>query len=223
MRAGQPAADLRSSPRPTAASHLAVVATHSSDVRGDKEFLFLTPQHANNTRYPDFTLHRARRDSRRSGYAGRSPRRTSHVYGPGAPAIDGSNGTNVRRAASVFAGAEPKGRTYRLSNVSAIERIGRRTALPGCREPNVSASDVPPGAARWRPGAPRARAWRGNVMRGKRAMRLRMCDPADVRPDTPDRTTVQANVMSHPAIRTHHERSPKTQKSQRSDRLMELP
>ena len=142
-----------------------------------------------------------------------------HVYGPGAPAIDGSNGTNVRRAASVFAGAEPKGRTYRLSNVSAIERIGRRTALPGCREPNVSASDVPPGAARWRPGAPRARAWRGNVMRGKRAMRLRMCDPADVRPDTPDRTrSRQTHVPS-----ATHASSPKTQPSQRSDRLMELP
>ena len=132
-----------------------------------------------------------------AGMRGGRPRRTTRIRPGRAGRIGGSNGTNVRRAASVFAGAEPKGRTYRLSNVSAIERIGRRTALPGCREPNVSASDVPPGAARWRPGAPRARAWRGNVMRGKRAMRLRMCDPADVRPDTP---TARRSRQTHGPI-----------------------
>ena len=191
MRAGQPAADLRSSPRPTAASHLAVVATHSSDVRGDKEFLFLTPQHANNTRYPDFTLHRARRDSRRSGYAGRSPRRTTRIR----PGRAGDRW--IERDERTPRGFGLRGGRTEGPNVSTIERIGYRTyrsadgAAPAAGSRTVSASDVPPGAARWRPGAPRARAWRGNVMRGKRAMRLRMCDPADVRPDTPtsDRTT----------------------------------
>ena len=201
MRAGQPAADLRSSPRPTAASHLAVVATHSSDVRGDKEFLFLTPQHANNTRYPDFTLHRARRDSRRSGYAGRSPRRTTRIR----PGRAGDRW--IERDERTPRGFGLRGGRTEGPNVSTIERIGYRTyrsadgaaPVPGCREPNVSASDdrapgCGPVAARC-PACPR-------VARKRHARQTRD-EVEDVRPcgcpaRHTDRTTVQANSRSHP-------------------------
>lgn len=123
------------------------------------EFLFLTPQHANNTRDPEFTPPPTRLATERCG--GRSARPETPVTTPlrtrPAPRRanrDGSNGTKVR-AASVFAGAEPKGRTYRLyrtyrlSNVSVALMTASRTCIP-------SDACVPRwGPVAWCPACPR--------------------------------------------------------------------
>ena len=105
------------------------------------------------------SLHR-RRDSRRSDAGGGPPgprHQSPHRYTRPAPRRanrDGSNGTKVR-AASVFAGAEPKGRTYRLyrtyrlSNVSVALMTASRTCIP-------SDACVPRwGPVAWCPACPR--------------------------------------------------------------------
>ena len=160
----------------------------------------MTPQHANNTRYPDFTLHRARRDSRRSGYdAGRAPRRTTRIRPGRAGRIGGGW---IERDERTPRGFGLRGGRTEGPNVSTIERIGYRTyrsadgaaRLPGAERIRFGrAPRCGPVAARC-PACPR-------VARKRHARQTRD-EVEDVRPcgcpaRHTDRTTVQANSRSH--------------------------